>query len=108
MSDFRGIPSNKPRGQHDFDEAVWLREQTDRYGPVVGGETLRSLLGFRTAAAFQKARLQGHVDVSVFGLPGRQGVFAVTREACEWVLAQRRAVAPKRGEASEPTDEEGA
>src|SRR3546814_10127468 len=62
---------NRPKG---FDEAAWIEEQIDRYGPVVGGESLRSFLGFRTAAAFQKARLQGQVGVAVFGLPGRQGV----------------------------------
>ena len=76
---------------HGFDEAAWIDQQISRYGPVVGGGALRSLLGFRTAAAFQKARLQGQIEVAVFTIPGRQGVFAVTQEACRWVLAQRRA-----------------
>ena len=79
---------NMPAG---FQEAAWIEEQISRYGPVVGGGALRSLLGFRTAAAFQKARLQGHIGVAIFTLAGRQGVFAVTQEACQWVLAQRRA-----------------
>ena len=74
----------------DFSEAAWIEEQLARYGPVVGGGGLRSLLGFRTAAAFQKARLQGQIGITVFALPGRQGVFAVTEEACRWVLIQRR------------------
>jgi hypothetical protein len=91
----------------NFDETGWLEEQTERYGPVVGGEALRSLLGFRTAAAFQKARLQGQVGVAVFGIPGRQGVFAVTQEACGWLLAQRHAAArgsfgPGRAEGGDP------
>ena len=75
----------------DFNEAGWIDEQISRYGPVVGGGALRSLLGFRTAAAFQKAKLQGQIGVAIFTLPGRQGVFAVTEEACRWVLTQRRA-----------------
>ena len=73
-----------------FDENDWIETQIRRYGPVVGGEALRSFLGFRTATAFQKARLQGEMGIAVFGLPGRQGLFAVTEEACAWVLAQRR------------------
>jgi hypothetical protein len=73
-----------------FEEAAWIEEQIERYGPLVGGSALRSLLGFRTTAAFQKARLQGQIGVAVFPLPGRQGVFAVTQEACRWVLAQRQ------------------
>lgn len=78
---------NTPAG---FDETGWIEEQLSRYGPVVGGGALRSLLGFRTPAAFQKARLQGQIGIIVFALPGRQGVFAVTEEACRWVLIQRR------------------
>ncbi|WP_144817054.1 hypothetical protein [Aerolutibacter ruishenii] len=73
-----------------FDEASWIEAQVARYGPVVGSEALRSLLGFRSASAFQKARLQGQLEVAVFALPGRQGVFALTQEACTWVMAQRR------------------
>src|SRR3546814_10932723 len=84
---------NRPKG---FDEAAWIEEQIDRYGPVVAGESLRSFLGFRTAAAFQKARMQGQVGVAVFVLPGRQGVCSVTQEACAWLLAQRRVVASTR------------
>lgn len=73
-----------------FDEALWIEEQIKRFGPVVGGSDLRSLLGFRTAAAFQKARLQGQIEVPVFAMQGRQGMFAVTQEACRWVLIQRQ------------------
>lgn len=77
---------DRPAG---FDEAAWIEEQIERYGPLLGGSALRSLLGFRTTAAFQKARLQGQIGVPVFPLPGRKGVFAVTQEACRWVLTQR-------------------
>ena len=49
-----------------FDQAAWMEEQVERYGPVVGGAALRSLLGFRTSAAFQEARLQGQLGVTVF------------------------------------------
>lgn len=90
MHDFHGFPTYMSLSAHPFDEADWTEEQVARYGPIVGGDVLRSLLGFRTVSAFQKARLHGQVEVTVFSLPGRQGVFAVTKEACAWVLAQRR------------------
>lgn len=73
-----------------FDEAAWMTDQVERYGPVLGGEALRQFLGFRTAAAFQKARYSGAIEVSLFALPGRQGLFALTQEACEWLIHQRR------------------
>ena len=82
----------------DFDEAGWIEEQILRYGPVVGGGALRSLLGFRTAAALQKAKLQGQIGIAIFTLPGRQGVFAVTQEACRWVMTQRRAASMDEAE----------
>jgi len=74
-----------------FDEKQWLEAQIDRYGPLLGGENLRRFLGFRTPAAFHKARTQGLVGIPIFGLPGRQGMFALTCEACTWVMAQRNA-----------------
>jgi hypothetical protein len=79
--------SNRALG---FDESSWIADQIDRYGPVLGGELLRQFLGFRTAAAFQRARSLGEVEVSLFALPGRQGLFALTQEACDWLISQRR------------------
>lgn len=73
-----------------FDESNWIADQIDRYGPVLGGELLRQFLGFRTAAAFQRARSLGEIEVSLFALPGRQGLFALTQEACDWLISQRR------------------
>ena len=81
---------SKQNPSTSFNEAAWIEEQIQRYGPLVGGADLRSLLGFRTTAAFQKARLQGQLSVAVFALPGRKGVFAVTQEACSWILTQRQ------------------
>lgn len=74
-----------------FDETEWIEDQLQRYGPVIGGEVLRTFFGFRTYAAFQKARRLGELEVVVFRLRGRQGVFAMTAEACAWLVAQRRA-----------------
>jgi|JI10StandDraft_1071094.scaffolds.fasta_scaffold331612_3 hypothetical protein len=82
---------SQPSPSGHFDETQWTDDQLKRYGPIVGGEALRTFLGFRTYAAFQKARRLGELEVAVFGLRGRQGVFAMTVEACAWLIAQRQA-----------------
>ncbi|RUL66866.1 hypothetical protein EKH79_03135 [Dyella dinghuensis] len=64
----------------------------ERYGAVVGGEALRSLLGFNTLGAFRQARVGGSLGVKVFQLPARRGHFALTEEVCAWLLAQREPV----------------
>lgn len=74
-----------PQGAHP----AWVEMQIRRFGPVVGGEDLRGLLGYRTAAAFQKARMQEAVGVALFQLPGRKGWFAFTDEVCSWLVAHR-------------------
>lgn len=79
--------ASQPFGQ--FDESQWTEAQIERYGPMLGGENLRRFLGFRTPAAFHKARSLGLVGVAIFSLPGRQGMFALTSEACTWVIEQR-------------------
>ena len=100
-TDFYGYPaamSDSADPLATFDERSWTNDLVTRHGELIGGAALRSLLGFRTAAAFQKARLQGLIDVPLFTLPSRQGFFAVTEEACAWVLAHRRsAKAGSRG-----------
>ena len=77
-------------------------DQTDRYGPVLGG-LLRQFLSLRTAAAFQRARSLGVVEVSLFALPGRQGLFALTQEACDWHIKQRHAAQQVPPEAASTT-----
>jgi hypothetical protein len=56
-----------------------------RHGPLLTGHELFQSLGFRNAAAFRQARLRGHVDVPVFSLPNRKGVFAKTRDIAAWL-----------------------
>jgi len=74
----------------EFDPHAWVEEQLQRYGPVLGGDDLRTFLGYRTAAALAKARYLGLVGVPLFSIPGRKGKFAMTSEACSWLLALRR------------------
>lgn len=82
---------NQSNSINTFDEVQWIDEQIKRYGPIVGGEALRILLGFRTYDAFQKARRHSKFEIALFRLSGRQGHFAMTSEACAWLVDQRKA-----------------
>lgn len=68
----------------------WIRLQMEQYGPLLSGESLRAFLGFRSSAAFAKARAAGGLGLNVFSIPGRKGLFAVTTDACSWLLDLRR------------------
>jgi hypothetical protein len=77
--------SSKPLSDEE-----WMAMQMRSYGPLLGGAALRTFLGFRSQAAFAKARASGSVGVLTFPIPGRKGVYAFTTDACQWALALRR------------------
>lgn len=60
-------------------------QMLDRYGPMIGGQDLRRVLGFPSAAAFRQAALRGTLPVPVFVLPNRKGRFALTIEVSAWL-----------------------
>lgn len=56
-----------------------------RHGPVLGGADLARALGYRSLAAFRQARRRGQVDIALFTLPNRRGVFALTLVVATWL-----------------------
>jgi hypothetical protein len=56
-------------------------------GPLLGGEQLRSALGFRTGEAFRAAARAGRVPVKLLKIEGRRGWFARVNEVSEWQAA---------------------
>ncbi len=79
------------------------RDLSDRHGPILGGEALASALGYRSLAALRQARRRGQVEVKLFALPQRRGVFALSVDVARW-LAQAR----ERGLAAHTTQEDTA
>jgi hypothetical protein len=55
------------------------------FGAVVGGRDLRNVLGFRSAAAFQRAVRSGHLRLRFFSVPGRKGRFALILDIADWL-----------------------
>ena len=76
------------------------RDLSDRHGPILGGAALASALGYRSLAALRQARRRGQVEVKLFALPQRRGVFALSVDVARW-LAQAR----ERGLAAHTTQE---
>jgi len=79
-------------------ERQLLAQLLERYGPVLGGQDLRQVLGFPSAAAFRQAALRGTLPVPVFSVPNRRGRFALTQEVTAWLFERRRTAIPPGGE----------
>lgn len=63
-------------------------QMLEKYGPLLRGVELYTALGFRTYAAFHRARENGRIGVRTFEVQGRRGVFALTNEVAAWLLKQ--------------------
>lgn len=62
-----------------------VSEMLRQFGPLLSGENLRKVLGFKTAAAFGQAARDGRLGVRVFEIEGRRGRFALTQDVAKWV-----------------------
>ena len=94
---------------NDPSTAQSLREQLRasleaRHGPLMGGAPLQAALGHRSAAALRQARRRGKLDVALFTLPKRRGLFALTSEVANWI-AEARATAASQNHAREGESE---
>lgn len=87
---------------NDPSTAESLREQLRTsleasHGPLMGGAPLQAALGHRSAAALRQARRRGKLDVALFTLPKRRGLFALTSEVADWIAdARATAESPSR------------
>jgi len=55
------------------------------HGLILGGRDLAQAMGYRSLAAFRQARRRGQVEVSLFTLPNRRGVFALGLDVARWL-----------------------
>ena len=84
-----GTDSTPSAGEPAPQPDEWIQKVVDRYGPVISGVDLRTLLGYRTRSAFERAVRLGQLPVPVFRMPGRRGVFALTHEVATTLLRAR-------------------
>jgi hypothetical protein len=73
------------------DQAVSLLQQdlSKRYGEVIGGDTLRLVLGFATMSAFKAAISRETLTLPTFFIKGRKGRHALTSEVAAWLIECR-------------------
>ncbi len=63
----------------------FIRKKVNEYGPFIGGETLRKLLGYSTYESFRQADNRKQLPVQTFNLPNRKGRFALTEDVATWL-----------------------
>jgi hypothetical protein len=74
---------------HLVDFSSYEAALTQTLGPVVGGSALSRALGFRTQAAFRKAKQRGRLPIATFEVEGRRGRFAATSDIAAWLWSKR-------------------
>jgi hypothetical protein len=69
------------------------RDLLTRYGgPLLGGDDLRSALGYPSVEALRQAISRGTVPVPVFAVEHRRGKFALTKDVASWLAKLRQGV----------------
>lgn len=82
-----------------FYATLLLDDLSNRYGQVIGGETLSKVLGFSSTAAMKQALKRETLLIPTFFIMGRRGRFALTADVAVWLSECRaRADAPGRPE----------
>ena len=57
----------------------------NKYGPLLGGDELITILGYRTKSAFYRAARTRTLGIEVFNIEGRKGKFALTENVTNWL-----------------------
>lgn len=55
------------------------------HGPLIGGIELQKSLGFRSAASFRRAVKLNLIDLKIFEIANRKGMFALTSDVANWL-----------------------
>lgn len=66
-----------------------LDRLSDTYGPMIAGQDLARVLGYRTMSAFRQALRRNQIKVPLMDLPHRQQKFALTIDVANWLIEHR-------------------
>ena len=81
--------SEQPTADHHGQLENLTRILSSQHGPLLGGDELVRVLGYRTSAALRQAHKRGQISVPVFRLPDRRGYYALTYEVAAWIAEAR-------------------
>lgn len=79
------------RDMQDLDQLTI--DLVERHGELVSQRDLARMLGYPSVAAIAKARERGRLPIKTFGVPGRRGKFAFTRDVSAWLFSMRSGAA---------------
>lgn len=68
------------------------------FGCLVGGDTLRRLLGYRSLPALRAAIKRGTLGLKTFPVNGRKGSFALTVDIVDWLITMKKGGMPGRSD----------
>ena len=57
----------------------------NKYGPLLGGDELARVLGYKTKSAFYRSIRTKTLGIAVFNIAGRKGKFALTENVANWL-----------------------
>ena len=63
-----------------------------KYGPLLSGNSLREVLGYRSMDAMRQAVLRGTMPVPIFSIKHRRGKFALIKDVAIWLSEIRNSV----------------
>lgn len=84
LGDLNANPETKKVSAEHLEKSLM-----ELYGPMVGGATLRKVLGYPSAAALRRAQERGLLSLPVFEIPNRRGKFALTQDVAVWLIECR-------------------
>ncbi len=64
-------------------------ELVNRYGPILSGQQLVTVLAYPSLAAFRQAVTRGTVPVPVFSIEKRRGKYALAKDVARWMAEKR-------------------
>lgn len=57
----------------------------EKFGALIGGDSLRKVLGYKTQQAFRQAYSRNLLPIQVFVLENRRGKFAYAKDLAIWL-----------------------
>jgi len=81
--------NTKKRTRPDSPAKELERELIRESGAVIGGDSLRRHLGFRSMDAMQKAFKYNRLTLTAFEMPPRRGRFVLASDLAAWLIRRR-------------------
>lgn len=66
-------------------EDQFFNDLMEKFGALIGGDSLRKVLGYKTQQAFRQANSRNLLPIQVFVLQNRRGKFAYAKDIAIWL-----------------------